>query len=754
MGGDAGAVLTHTSRSEFVLVAVDRISMSALAALALLASAFAVLAGLHLPAAPPERAPVSGPATERALRAYASLPLSFIPNAGRMDREVRYHAEGPGYSFYFTRERAVLSFEKENRGVSLDLVPLGASEQVTLRATQRSDAEVNYVRHAGDRRHIPTYRALTYSGIWPGVDVVFRGSAGQLKYEFHLKPGADPSRIRLAYQGANRLTVGTAGNLLLSTPLGVLRDAAPRSYQRVAGGRSAVDSRYVLKRGRGAYGFELGAYDRQRPLVIDPGLAYSTFLGGAAADYGFSTAVDAKGSAYVTGQTSSPDFPTTAGAFDTTYNQDQDAFVAKLNPAGSGLEYSTYLGGASSDQTSGIAVDQDGSAYLTGQTFSPDFPTTPGAFDTTYNGGEGGDAFVAKLTPTGSALAYSTYLGGTTGEGNEEGAGIAVDVAGSAYVTGWTASGDFPTTPGAFQTSHGTEETDNQDAFVVKLSPAGSTLRYSTYLGGLGNDVGRAIALDAGGSAYVTGDTNSAAFPTTPGGFDKGYHGQSEGDAFDVFVSKLDPTGTGLLYSTYLGGAGGEAAAGIAVDPHGSAYVTGGTGSLDFPTTEGAVDRDPGPRCIHGDFAEGFITKLDSTGTGVVYSTYLGGSSCDVGVAIAIDSAGSAYLTGSTFSSDFPTTAGALGPGAGESSAFVSKLNARGSSLVYSTYLSAGANIWDIALDGKRDAYLAGTAYSPDFPTTPGAVDTSLDGTDALVMKLVLPKPHNPKHPKKRKQQR
>jgi hypothetical protein len=353
-----------------------------------------------------------------------------------------------------------------------------------------------------------------------------RGEGGKLKYEFHLKPGSSVEDVRLGYRGAEGLKVGAGGELLVQTSLGVLKDAAPVSYQLIGGERVPVESRYRLTED-GGYGFAVGAYDPQYPLVIDPGLDYSTFLGGANTDSGQGVAVNGDGRAYVTGENQSPNFPTTTGAYDTSFNLG-DAFVTKLNASGSQLVYSTFLGGTSQDLGFGIAV-QEGRAYVTGKTFSTDYPTTTGAYDITFNGGvNDGDAFVTKLNASGSALIYSTFLGGTNI--SESGLGIAVDGTGSAYVTGLTSSADYPTTTGAFDTTH---NGGFGDAFVTKLNASGSALAYSTFLGGASFDQGSAIAV-RGGKAYVTGSTDSDNYPTTTGAFDTTYNGNS-----DAFVTKL-----------------------------------------------------------------------------------------------------------------------------------------------------------------------------------------------------------------------
>ena len=410
--------------------------------------------------------------------------------------------------------------------------------------TDQATTTFNYL--VGDQSqwhtNVPTYQQVAYDGLYAGIDLVTWGQRDSLKYEFHVAPGADYQQIRIHYDGIEGLSVDAQGVLHVQTALGELTDEAPVIYQVIGGQQVAVAGQFKLL-DADTYTFTVtGSYDPTRELVIDPNLAWSTYLGGNGNDWGKGIAVDAAGNAYVTGQTESGNFPTTAGAFDTTYNGDCDAFVAKLNASGSGLVYSTYLGGGNSDTGLGIAVDAAGNVYVTGETESGNFPTTAGAFDTTDSGG---DAFVAKLNASGSGLVYSTYLGGS---GRNLGYGIAVDAAGNAYVTGWTDCSDFPTTAGAFDTTY---SGSRYNAFVAKLNASGSGLVYSTYLGGSGRDQGLSIAVDAAGNAYVTGQTESSDFPTTAGAFDTTYQG---GD--DAFVAKLNASGSGLVYSTYLGGSG------------------------------------------------------------------------------------------------------------------------------------------------------------------------------------------------------
>jgi hypothetical protein len=405
---------------------------------------------------------------------------------------------------------------------------------------------------------------------------------------------------------------------------------------------------------------------------LDPSgstLIWSTYLGGSGAEcqFGCALEVDGAGAVYVTGSTNSTDFPITPGAFDRTFNSTEsnfpDVFVAKLSPDGSSLEYGTYLGGAWSDAGVEITVDASGSAYVTGWAASPGFPTTPGAFQTACaDCPENHDAFVAKLDPTASTLEYSTFLGGTSPMHGDNGEAIRVDAAGSAYVTGTTYSADFPTTPGAFdRTCDGCGT--YKDGFVTKLDATGSSLVYSTFLGGGFHDCGLDLRVDGSGAAFVTGETRSSDFPTTPGAFDRTLGGSSTEDAF---VAKLHPSGGALVYSTYLGGRLEDFGTGIALDERGAATVTGRTRTEDFPTTPDAFDRTINENDSLRS-SDAFVTRLEPSGAALEYSTYLGapGSSCfercgnDFGSGAATDSAGRVYVTGSTFSHDFPTTAGA-----------------------------------------------------------------------------------------------
>ncbi|MFB3896979.1 MAG: SBBP repeat-containing protein [bacterium] len=451
-------------------------------------------------------------------------------------------------------------------------------------------------------------------------------------------------------------------------------------------------------------------------------LIYSTFLGGFSGDYGFSVAVDTAGNAYVTGYTLAADFPVTAAAFDTSSNGMADVFISKVNDTGSALIYSTYLGGSSNDYGQGICVDSDGNAYITGHTYSNNFPTTSGAYDTTYNGGE--DTFISKLNKAGTALVYSTFIGGSN---DDYGSSIAIDTAGNAYITGGTESAnDFPITLGAFDTTHN----GDFDVFISKLNPDGSMLIYSTFLGGSTTDSAISIAVDSSGNVYIGGATSSSDFPTTSGAYDTTLNGN-----IDIFISKLDTTGTAMVYSSFFGGSSTNYFKNLCIDTSGNVYITGYTYSSDFPITPGALDT-----VYHGG-GDIFISKFSNIGSTLIYSCLFGSSSSDIAYGIDVDTVGYIYISGMTYSPDFPVTAGAFDTtyhGAGD--VFVSELNANCSALIHSTFLGGSGTdqAYDIKLDPDRNTVITGHTGSMGFPITPGAFDTTYNSSDAYVSKLLL----------------
>lgn len=677
---------------------------------------------------------------------WGQVALQFEANRGQVHKDVRFLARGGRHSIFLTAREAVMvlaSSAPDAVPAVLRMTLAGGSPAPAVDGTGELAGRANYF--IGDdpaqwRTGVPTYAGVEYRGVYPGIDLVYYGNQRQLEFDFIVAPRADPGVIEMAFSGADRLEIDSLGNLVLHLQGGRIHQQAPVIYQSVAGTRRHVEGHYVL-RGAGRVGFELAAYDRDRPLVIDPVvLAYSTYLGGSGFDSGTAIAVGPDGSTYVAGTTSSLDFPATGGAFQTVHGGTGNlsggtVFVSRLNPAGSALVYSTYLGNNSA--ATAIAVDAAGNAHVAGGTNSTTFPTTPGAFQRASSSSSlaDTDSFVAKLDPTGSALLYSTYLGGSA---EDRASGIAVDGSGNVHVTGTTNSVDFPVHAGSVQPVLA----GGYDVFVSMLHPSGSHLVHSTFLGGIRADNALGIALDGSGGTYLTGFTTSPDFPVTPGAYQTSCvctpgSGGPDGDMGAAFVAKL--TASGLAYSTYLGDGYNLTGHAIAADAAGHATVAGWTSGRRFPTTPGAAQPNPGSYK-----EDGFVTRLDPAGAALVFSTFLGGSADDRATGVTLDAAGNAWVTGATFSADFPVTGDALRTSLGASSTFgtlfVTRLDATGSAFTYSTYL--GGCLFEqegrIAADASGSIYVTGRTQSPDFPVTAGALQTAHAGAlDAFVVKLV-----------------
>jgi hypothetical protein len=666
--------------------------------------------------------------------AYGKLPLSFEVNHDQTNRRVKFLSRGSGYALFLTGNEAVLALRSGDRGrkqsprvpptvgklVSsettnfLRMRLLGTNPAVRVAGVDELPGKANYFVGNHPKKwqmNVPTYAKVKYADIYPGIDLVYYGNQRQLEYDFIVAPGADPNEIRLKFDGAGKLRVDEKGDLLLGTEGEEVRFEKPVIYQEVGEEKIPVEGRYVVALAN-RIGFQLGEYDHDQPLVIDPALSYSTYLGGSDSDWGLGIAVDASGNAYVTGATYSTNFPT-VNALQSTPGGPSNPFVTKINASGSAVVYSTYLGGSDFDGGLGIAVDASGNAYVTGQTSSHNFPTVNALQPTLA--GVGSDVFVTKINASGSALVYSTYLGGNS---DDIGLGIAVDASGNAYVTGFTYSTNFPAV-NALQSTGGPV-----NAFVTKINASGSALVYSTYLGNY-FVIGSGIAVDPSGNAYVTGYTATDSFPTVNA------LQSTFGGGVDAFVTKINASGSALVYSTYLGGSMYDAGRGIAVNASGNAYVTGETCSTNLPTANALQPALSG-------FCDAFVAKINASGSALVYSTYLGGSDYDVGYGIAVDASGNAYVTGQTVSTNFPTVNALQSTICGSSDAFVTKINASGSALVYSTYLGgSGDDIGSgIAVDASGNAYVTGYTVSHNFPTV-NAVQSIFGGSvDAFVTKI------------------
>ena len=658
------------------------------------------------------------------------VPVMFEQNQGQTNPQVRYLARGAGYIAFITDSGAVFSLSNRQTGrATLELSYIGG--RATPLGMQALASHSNYF--VGDRSitQIPNFAGVESRNIWPGVDLVYHANRQQLEYDFRFAAGIEISRARIGITGADKLTVAANGDLIAHTAAGDLLQKRPVAYQlNPDGQRTAVQVAYSLR--GNVVSFKAGMYDHARPLIIDPTLAYSTYLGGNSGDEANSIAVDSAGSAYVTGNSESTNFPVKGGFQPTRTTPCPTTFVTKFAPDGKSLVYSTFLGNGCGDAGFGIAVDRFGDAYVVGATFDPNFPGNhlgPQSPD--------GNAFAAKINPAGNVLVYGVTFGGSS-QNRAAANALAIDGSGNAYITGFTGSADFPVTANAFQHVYPTGAT--QSAFVAKLNFSGTAFVYASFYGGHHITAGNGIGIDGSHNAYVTGFTNTTV-PTTAGAFIRNKPTKTCPErpgpcrGFSAFVAKFNSTGTALVYATYLAGNGDDIGEGIAVQ-NGFGFVTGQTFSTNFPTTAGAFRRTaPGT-------GDAFVTKVNPSGGSLAWSTYLGGKATDEGKSIAVDSTGHPHVAGATTAQTFPVKNAIQSTFAGTQDGFLTKLAANGGSLIYSTFLGGSNQDFATAvrLDGAGNAYVCGTSQSPNFPTTAGAFQRTSSGPldeSAWVAKVV-----------------
>jgi hypothetical protein len=668
---------------------------------------------------------------------YPPNPV-FTKNQGQWDENVYFRADfggtilwfsSDGIYYHFTRCRSGCDgddyFARPEEDLGFSFPELVSTEQLIVRTTfigaARSPATggeeipgYTYNYFLGNDRSrwqidVPNYKDIEYHDIYPGVDLNYFGRDGHLEYDLIVSPGADPALIKVAYDGAESVKINKAGELEINTGWNTIVELRPKVYQIQNGKRVEIECVYSLL-SDGTFGFDLkNSYDSSRPLIIDPVLVYSTYLGGTDSDDGYGIALDSDSNLYITGRTHSQDFPY-SGGYDNTYNGgDYDIFVTKLSGGGDSLIYSTFIGGGGWDQGSGIAVNASGNAYIVGHTTSSDFPTI-NPLDDSLDGYS--DAIVIKLSSNGDNLVYSTYLGGSS---FDFGRGIAVDDADHAYVTGHTNSADFPTA-----NAYDASLSGFSDAFVIKLSTDGSSADYSTFLGGNGNEHGWSIIVDAAGQAIISGDTESPDFPLISPVDD------SLGGTTDAYITKMADDGSAPILSTYLGGESGvDIAYSVALGGNSNIYVGGWTNSTDFPATLGC------DTVLNGT-GDAFVAKIYSDGDSLIYGTYLGGSANDVIYSIAVDNESFPYITGYTESSDFPIIHAVDNTFGGTKEAFICKFSIAGISPLYSTFAGGSGNdqAWSLALDAQNNIYVGGDTESPDFPTV-SPYQGSLGGSSA-----------------------
>jgi hypothetical protein len=649
--------------------------------------------------------------------------IAFEENRGQYDPRVLFVGKGGGQTVFLTadeaafvwpmpEQRSMAADESGSRSVmsreagdpqkvyALKMKLSGANLTSEFAGEGEIEGRLNYFKGSDPAKwatDVPRYASVTAEEVYEGIGLKWYGREdGRLEYDFIVAPGTDTTQIKLEFDGADSISIDPSGDLVIETPAGTVRHGKPIIYQEADDAKHSVEGSYEIADGK--VGFSLGDYDRSKTLVIDPipgpPITYSTYLGGNMTDELFSVKVDLSNNVYVTGQVTSTDFPITSG-FNNAFS---DACVTKLNSTATAIIYSVLIGGSSGEWANSLAINSAGNVFIAGITGSTDFPVSIFADDRTYNGGTA-DAFVAKLSSTGTSLLYSTYLGGSLYDKANE---LDLDADGSAYVTGITESANFPTTTGALDRTMG----GDQDPFVTKVNSSGSALTYSTYLGDSSDiDEGNSIAVDSLGRAYVVGTTNYSLNK-------------------DCFIKKLNSAGSALVYGLDWGGSGDDQAHSVAIDASGNAYVVGQTSSTAYPITFAAFDSSYGT----GVAFNGFVSKINSSGTGFLYSTYLGGDDGSTfATGIVLDSSNSMFITGRTYSPNFPTTFNAYDRTLNTyQDVFLTKLDAAAfASPSASTYI--GGNDWEmgwgIAINRSGDAFLVGSTQSADYPTTFGVID-------------------------------
>lgn len=676
-----------------------------------------------------------------------SAPLSFEPNAGQAPAGVQFVARSRGLSVLLEGGDAVLGMAGPGGTARLRMHLDGANRSAGVEGVDPLPGVANYLVGRDTSRwltNIPSFAKIRYRDVYPGIDAVYYGRDGELEHDFVVRPGADPSRIRMLFEGAAAVRLESDGSLAAVVDGLRVTWRQPVLYQMLGGRKTRVEGHYRIS--GNAVAFDVANYDRQVDLVIDPVVAYVSYFGRSSADAGGRMVVDSAGNAYTAGMTFDAFFPVTAGAPSVSKGNFGDILITKFNPSGTQVVYSTHIGGANAEGATAIAVDGSGNIYLTGTSNSDDYPVSPRAVKGLLQPpgalNDPMDCVVTKINAAGNAILYSTYFGGSK---NDTCTAIATDADGNAYVTGYTSSTSIPVSDEAPQRA----PRGGAEGFLFKLNPDATGFVYSTMFGGGRDDGGLSVAVDAAGNAYVAGFTNSNfGFPITSGALQTAWGGtRSLAGTGDAFILKMNPAGNQFVYSTFLGGDRDDAAFSIAVDQQGNAYVAGNTSSSNFRTTEGAYQRENKGGGGNNRFPGGdaWVAKLNPAGNALIYSTLIGGARDDWATSLAVDSAGNAYVAGSTLSADFPVSQDAYQSRYGGAAAvsrfptgdaFLAQINPAGTALTYSTYLGgSGDEIgFGVALDRVGGVYVSGTTLSANLPATPGAAQRDYGGTSRQVV--------------------
>ncbi|MDP3980958.1 MAG: SBBP repeat-containing protein [Chlamydiota bacterium] len=650
------------------------------------------------------------------------IPVYFIKNDGQFDNNVRYYGKSAELSVFFADSGIYTNLFNGHKGTQIKLYHRNGNKNPEIYGQNESDGKINYFvgrNKINWKSNVSTYGSVVYKKIYEGIDLKFYSRLNQLEYDITIMPGADPSDLILTYENIEGLSLTREGELLVMTKEKdiVLRHRSPFIYQEIGGQKIAREGTFIILNNY-SFGFRITSYNKKYPLIIDPVIVFSSYLGGSDLDRSYAVTVDSSGYAYITGETLSSNFQEQKMLPPGYETLGWHVFVSKIDVARGKLVYTTYFGGSDDDAGYDIEVDKTGCVYVTGKTYSNDF-TTVNPIQSNNAGGK--DAFVTKLSPSGDTILFSTYLGG---DDEDCSCGMALDSGGNVCVVGYTYSNNFPTRDPLQENNAG-----GFDVFITKILSSGKDIIYSSYYGGSLFDHGKDIAFDKYDNMYVTGYTWSSDFP-----LENPYQSNYGGGLYDAFVMKLTDKGRDVIYATYLGGSSDDLAYSITVNDKGNAFISGATLSTDYPLANPFQPIHPGL------FWDAFVTKLNIAGDGLVYSSYLGGSRSDHGFSIALDGQNNAYVFGFTESNDFPTVEALQANHAGGIvDAFISKINAEGSALVYSSYFG-GSRIdygYSIAfynsLTMSSYAYITGYTSSYDLPVI-DAFQTELSGaTDAFL---------------------